>query len=103
MALSTEGWTPERVQMLQRLVAQGLTASRIAIALNVTRGAVAAKCYRDGYQLQWKPGNVREKVVAAARREPNLTAPQITRRVGCSTVYVYTLSRINSLPVRRRA
>ena len=46
--MSTETWTPERVEQLRNHVATGLTCSQIAAEIGVTRNAVIGKIHRLG-------------------------------------------------------
>ena len=50
------GWTEERVELLKKLWAEGLSASQIAAVLgNVTRNAVIGKVHRLGLSGRAKP------------------------------------------------
>lgn len=49
-------WTPERVTLLKKLAAEGLSASQIANELEgVSRNAVIGKIHRLGFRLKPKP------------------------------------------------
>ena len=48
MAQAGETWTAERLELLNKLWGEGLSASQIAAELGVTRSAVLGKCHRLG-------------------------------------------------------
>lgn len=48
-------WTPENVEQLRTLAAEGLRASQIAHRLNITELAVIGRCARLGIELGVKP------------------------------------------------
>ena len=48
MAQAGETWTAERLELLNKLRGEGLSASQIAAELGVTRSAVLGKCHRLG-------------------------------------------------------
>ncbi|AWM88243.1 GcrA family cell cycle regulator [Microvirga sp. 17 mud 1-3] len=63
-------WTDERVELLKKLWADGLSASQIASELgNVTRNAVIGKVHRLGLS-----GRAKDKVAAPAAQRPRKVA-----------------------------
>jgi Uncharacterized protein conserved in bacteria len=63
-------WTDERVELLKKLWADGLSASQIASELgNVTRNAVIGKVHRLGLS-----GRAKDKVAAPAAQRPRKAA-----------------------------
>jgi GcrA cell cycle regulator len=54
--MTTETWTPERVQQLRSSVVNGLTCSQIAAQIGVTRNAVIGKIHRLGLSPGRPPG-----------------------------------------------
>jgi GcrA cell cycle regulator len=66
--MSTETWTPERVEQLRSFVSTGLTCSQIAAEIGVTRNAVIGKIHRLGLG----PGR-------AADASADASAPRVRR------------------------
>jgi GcrA cell cycle regulator len=68
--LHTMSWTPERIDLLQRLWLQGQTASQIAEQLGdgVTRNAVIGKAHRLG--LSGRPTPVSKPIPKPVLEEP---------------------------------
>jgi GcrA cell cycle regulator len=54
--MTTETWTPERVEQLRSFVATGLSCSQIAAQIGVTRNAVIGKIHRLGLSPGRPPG-----------------------------------------------
>jgi GcrA cell cycle regulator len=54
--MTTETWTPERVEQLRGCVATGLSCSQIAAQIGVTRNAVIGKIHRLGLSPGRPPG-----------------------------------------------
>jgi len=59
-----ETWTPERVKSLEALWDQGLSASRIGMALDVSKNAVIGKAHR--LKLPSRPSPVKAEPVKVA-------------------------------------
>jgi GcrA cell cycle regulator len=57
--MTTETWTPERVEHLRSSVVNGLTCSQIAAQIGVTRNAVIGKIHRLGLSPGRPPGAAR--------------------------------------------
>ena len=65
------GWTEERVALLKKLWAEGLSASQIAKQLSgVTRNAVIGKVHRLGLAGRATPSRPAKRPVRAARPRP---------------------------------
>lgn len=84
-------WTTERVDLLKKLWAEGLSASQIAAELGgVTRNAVIGKVHRLGLSGRAKssstPAKPRRPRAPAAPPRP--TAPQQPRTVGATALKV---------------
>jgi hypothetical protein len=47
-------WTPERIELLEKMVASGASAGEIARSLQCGRGAITGKCARMGLHLNGK-------------------------------------------------
>ncbi|MBL8531949.1 MAG: GcrA cell cycle regulator, partial [Hyphomonadaceae bacterium] len=73
------GWTEERVALLRKLWAEGLSASQIAKQLGgVTRNAVIGKVHRLGLAGRATPSRPAKRPVRAARpRVIGPTAPRL--------------------------
>ena len=65
------GWSEERISMLGRLFAEGLSAAQIAAELGggVTRNAVIGRLHRSGL--------TRSKVITAHRKEVRARSPRV--------------------------
>jgi len=71
-------WTEDRVEVLTKLWAEGLSASQIAKQLGgVTRNAVIGKVHRLGLSGRAKPSNPSKK--AARAKRPTTTRARTTR------------------------
>ena len=78
-------WPPERVAMLRRLVAEGLSGSEIGREMDLTKGAVIGKCRRLGIRLQGnnfgggcRTGQVlKPKPVPVVRKRKAVAAPVV--------------------------
>lgn len=68
--MTTETWTPERVEQLRSFVVNGLTCSQIAAQIGVTRNAVIGKIHRLGLSPGRPPGS------AARPCPPRLRQPR---------------------------
>ncbi len=75
-------WTEDRVEILTKLWAEGLSASQIAARLGgVTRNAVIGKVHRLGLSGRAKPS--RPKTVSRAKTRPKTTVapkPRVVRK-----------------------
>jgi GcrA cell cycle regulator len=72
------GWTDERVALLRKLWAEGLSASQIAIQLGgVTRNAVIGKVHRLGLAGRATPSRPAKRPVRTAR--PRVIGPSAPR------------------------
>ncbi len=70
------GWTDERVDLLKRLWAEGLSASQIAQKLGgVTRNAVIGKVHRLGLSGRATPSRPARRTVKPAAARPQRSAP----------------------------
>lgn len=79
------GWTDERVTLLRKLWAEGLSASQIAKQLGgVTRNAVIGKVHRLGLAGRATPSRPAKRPVRAAR--PRIVGPTAPRLRPASTV-----------------
>lgn len=79
-------WTEDRVEILTKLWAEGLSASQIATKLGgVTRNAVIGKVHRLGLSGRAKPSNpskaTKRKTPTRARTRRTPSAPRIPRVV----------------------
>lgn len=54
--MTTETWTPQRVEQLRSFIVNGLTCSQIAAQIGVTRNAVIGKMHRLGLSPGRAPG-----------------------------------------------
>jgi len=79
------GWTEERVTLLRKLWAEGLSASQIAKQLGgVTRNAVIGKVHRLGLAGRATPSRPAKRPVRAAR--PRVIGPTAPRLRPASTM-----------------
>ena len=62
-------WPAEKTAEMHRLAGEGLSASKIAAALGVTKNAIIGKMDRDGSTLVRKPGGVLPKEMRPPRPE----------------------------------
>ena len=77
------GWTEERVELLKKLWAEGLSASQVAAELgNVTRNAVIGKVHRLGLSGRAKP----TRGAAARPRRMRSMRPQRDGEPGFATI-----------------
>ena len=73
-------WTEDRVELLTKLWAEGLSASQIAKQLGgVTRNAVIGKVHRLGLSGRAKPSNPSKKAARAKRATTARARPRTTR------------------------
>jgi len=73
-------WTEDRVEVLTKLWAEGLSASQIAKQLGgVTRNAVIGKVHRLGLSGRAKPSNPSKKAARAKRATTARARPRTTR------------------------
>lgn len=80
------GWSEERVQLLRKLWAEGLSASQIAKQLGgVTRNAVIGKVHRLGLAGRATPSRPAKRPVRAAAR-PRQLGPSVPRLRPASTL-----------------
>lgn len=84
------GWTEERVSLLRKLWAEGLSASQIAKQLGgVTRNAVIGKVHRLGLAGRATPSRPAKRPVRAARpRIIGPTAPRLRPASATPTVVI---------------
>ncbi len=73
--MTTETWTPERVEQLRGYVATGLSCSQIAAQIGVTRNAVIGKIHRLGLSPGRPPGGSARTCPPRARH-PRAASPQ---------------------------
>jgi GcrA cell cycle regulator len=73
--MTTETWTPERVEQLRSSVVNGLTCSQIAAQIGVTRNAVIGKIHRLGLSPGRPPG-ASERSCPPRVRQPRAVASQ---------------------------
>jgi GcrA cell cycle regulator len=79
------GWTDERVTLLRKLWAEGLSASQIAKQLGgVTRNAVIGKVHRLGLAGRATPSRPAKRPVRTAR--PRVMGPTVPRLRPASTL-----------------
>ncbi|MCW5697089.1 MAG: GcrA cell cycle regulator [Bauldia sp.] len=94
------GWTDERVELLKRLWAEGLSASQIARELGgITRNAVIGKVHRLSLSGRAKPAG---SSVARPRRQrvarPARTAPR-PMTIGNTALKIAAIPRPHRMPV----
>jgi len=65
--MSTETWTPERVEQLRSFIVTGLTCSQIAAQIGVSRNAVIGKIHRLGLSSGRPPGGAARSCPPRAR------------------------------------
>jgi GcrA cell cycle regulator len=73
--MTTETWTPERVEQLRSSVVNGLTCSQIAAQIGVTRNAVIGKIHRLGLSPGRPPG-ASVRACPPRARQPRAVATQ---------------------------
>lgn len=84
MSEAGTGWNDERVELLKKLWAEGLSASQIATAMGgVTRNAVIGKVHRLGLSGRAKSNaggaqKARKSVTVATGRSPTTNARSVT-------------------------
>jgi GcrA cell cycle regulator len=84
------GWTDERVALLKKLWAEGLSASQIAKQLTgVTRNAVIGKVHRLGLAGRATPSRPAKRPVRVARPRPSPPASPAAPRLRVATTAVY--------------
>src|SRR5258708_20349031 len=77
-------WTPERDEELQRHAAAGLSASKIAVLLHTTRGAILGRSNRlRGKIFKSDPWLKKQRIAAKKRNSANQLAGR--RSAGCTT------------------
>jgi len=74
-------WPEERVVLLRRLVAQGMSGSQIGQRLDLTKNMIVGKCRRLGIRLQgdnngggWRTGQVLKPKPVPVVRQPVVEA-----------------------------
>jgi GcrA cell cycle regulator len=84
------GWTDERVALLKKLWAEGLSASQIAKLLTgVTRNAVIGKVHRLGLAGRATPSRPAKRPVRVARPRPAVPASPAAPRLRPAAPAVY--------------
>ena len=74
-------WTEERVELLKKLWAEGLSASQVAKQLGeVTRNAVIGKVHRLGLSGRATPSRASRPRTTAQRPHPRMRPEQLTRQ-----------------------
>lgn len=94
-------WTEPRIEQLKSLSNEGLSASLIAERMETSRNAVLGKMSRLKLRHRMKTSRPRKPAEAKKKQQiiklnleqPNLTALQIAKQLGCSLYYVYAISK----------
>jgi GcrA cell cycle regulator len=74
-SMTTETWTPDRVEQLRSFVVTGLTCSQIAAQIGVSRNAVIGKIHRLGLSPARPPGGAARSCPPRARHPRAPRAP----------------------------
>ena len=90
-------WTPERVEMLTRLWAKGLSARQIAAKLGgITRNAVIGKAHRLNLQRGAPVAQPQPVPPPVIREEPpQILSPDVLQKANCT--YILSLPDSNHL------
>ncbi len=84
------GWTDERVALLKKLWAEGLSASQIAKQLTgVTRNAVIGKVHRLGLAGRATPSRPAKRPVRVQRQRPQVPASPTAPRLRVASPVAY--------------
>ncbi|HWE46873.1 MAG TPA: GcrA family cell cycle regulator [Caulobacteraceae bacterium] len=95
-------WTREQLEALRRLAGEGGTHARIAQALGVSRGAVAAKLWRLQHQPPRRPArSAFEAANAAALYRDGWSPTEIAARFACSKGLVVKHLAAQAVTARR--
>ena len=104
MGRAVTKWTPDRLDMLRRLVAEGLTTREIARRMDVTLNSAGQQIYRLGLQL-W--GRKKRLDMAhlknrfyAARKAAGMTRQEAAERSGISEHMIGQYERGMEKPAR---
>jgi GcrA cell cycle regulator len=89
--MTTQTWTPERIDQLRNCVVAGLTCSQIAAAIGVTRNSIIGKIHRLGLA----PG--RPPAASGRRRAAPAAPPRHTQRRALRMVRTQVLEYADAL------
>jgi hypothetical protein len=72
-------WTPERDEELRRHAAAGLSASKIAVLLHTTRGAILGRANRLRGKVFKSGRRLKKQRIVAKKAQQRQTAPRLAQ------------------------